>query len=58
MRKSRVNDLRKSKRNGKNHTRLSRKIRGGVMKENPFLNFARKIVSWFGNKIQILVLKI
>ena len=42
MRKSRVNDLRKSKRNGKNHTRLSRKIRGGVRKENPFLNFARK----------------
>jgi len=46
MRKSRVNNLRKSKRNGKNHTRLSRKIRGGVreweLRQNPFLKFARK----------------
>lgn len=42
MRKSRINDLRKSKRNGKKHTKSSRKFRGGVRNENPFLNFARK----------------
>jgi hypothetical protein len=46
MRKTRVNDLRKSKKNGKNHTRLSRKFRGGVreweLRQTPFLKFARK----------------
>ena len=46
MRKSRVNNLRKSKRNRKNHTRLSRKIKGGVgeweLRQTPFLKFARK----------------
>lgn len=40
MRKSRV--LSQSKRKSKKHSRSSRKIRGGLRKESPFIKYAKK----------------